>query len=161
MDNSAEKCIISMNEVLSKKSSFLQELFDLTQNQSVAINDGNVAELNRLVDCKQEKIDSINKLDEEFKAYFERLKSILGVASLELLDAGRVPGAGELRSKVAEIIVLVKKISDIEVANSQAAKKLLSSLGSQVKKLNQGMKLSNAYTPAKLDRGSYFIDKKK
>lgn len=161
MDNLAEKCIISMNQGLSKKSSFLQELFDLTQNQSVVINDGNVVELNRLVDCKQERIDSINILDEEFKTNFERLKSILGVESFDGLDARGVPGARELRDKVTGIIELVKKISDVESANNLAAKRLLGSLGSQVKKLNQGMKLSNAYLPAKLERGSYFIDKKK
>lgn len=161
MDNSVEKCIVLMNEGLKKKNRYLQDLYELTVEQTSAISSEDIEGLNRLVGSKQEKIDAIDKLDEEFKLNFKRLKSMLGVSSLDGIDAGRIEGARELKDRVADILSIVKKISDLEGLNSAAAKKLLNSLGNEVKKLNQGLKISNVYAPVKIERSSYFIDKKK
>lgn len=161
MDNSAEICIALINEGLRQKFSYLQELYDLTVKQTAAIKAEDVAELNRLVDKKQVKINAVDMLDEDFKKNFQNLKNILGVTSLDGLDAGRIPGAIELKQLVADILSMIKKLSDLETANSTGVNKLLATLGNEVKKLNQGIKINNAYAPTSYNRFSYFIDKKK
>lgn len=161
MDTSPEKYIQRLNETVDKKLGLLQDILELTEEQASSISEDGLEGLQRLVDDKQEKIDAVDKLDEEFKVYFQRLKSVLKVDSLSELDASGIAGAKELKGKVAEILELIKEIADSEKGNNSAAKKLLDSLGSEVKKLNQGMQMNNAYTPGHMNTASYYIDKKK
>lgn len=161
MEASHEKYMDRLTEILHKKQGFLQEILDLTGSQTTAIDEEDLDKLQKLIEDKQTKIDAIDKLDEEFNVYFQRLKSTLKINSLAELNAVGSPKAVQLKEATAGILKLIVAIDDIEKVNSEKSKKLLDATGDEIKKLNQGKKVNSAYTPAPLKLPSYFIDKKK
>lgn len=161
MDISPEKYVQRLNEILGKKLIFLKDILSLTRDQETSIGEENIDGLEKLIDAKQEKIDAIDKLDEEFSVYFQRLKTVLKVDSLSELNASGIAGAKELKLTVSEVVEVISAIEVLEKKNNVSAKKLLDSIGGEVRKLNQGIKFNRAYIPAPMQTTSYFIDKKK
>jgi len=161
MDASHEKYMERLAGLLDKKQGLLQEILDLTGRQTGAVEGEDLEKLQKLIEDKQARIDAIDRLDEEFNVYFQRMKSALKVKSLAGLDASGTPGAARLKEATAGILKLISAISDIEKVNNEKSKKLLDSMGSEIKKLNQGRRVNSAYAPAPFKPPSYFIDKKK
>lgn len=148
-------------EILNKKISLLEQIFDLTNAQSLAIDDGDTGWLESLVAEKQDKIDAINKLDEEFDTYFACLKSLLNIKRMDELKTDEIPGAAKLKQKVEEVVAIVKKISEVETRNNENAKALLNKFGEEIKSINQRKKANQAYASSPLKPQAHFIDKKK
>ncbi len=161
MNMSADKYFERMNELLGKKKVLLQDMLSMTEAQTPAITSDSLDALQKLISEKQQKIDAIDKLDEEFRVYFERLKTTLNIRKLEELDASSFPAAAKLKENTAEILELIGRISKTEKNNNEKSKALLDTIGSKIKKLNQGIKINNAYNPAPPRTSSYFLDKKK
>jgi hypothetical protein len=166
MEMSPEKYIERLNELLRKKKQLLLEISALTQSQTGAISDDGLDRLNQLIEEKQKRIDSIDKLDEEFEVYFQRFKSSTGIAKLDQSDISTLggavaDGAKQLQKLTAEILEIIRAVSEYEKVNSQKSKDLLESFGNEIRKINQGKKANNAYKPASYSAPSYFLDKKK
>ena len=161
MSISSEMHIERLNEILRKKKILLQDILVLTKNQSQTITEDGIESLQKLISDKQLKIDEIDKLDDEFSVYFHRLKTVLNVSSLDELSVSGVAGAKQLRGLTKDILKLIADISEIEKQNNRNSKELLGQLGSEIKKINQGKKVNNAYIPNMPNTVSYFIDKKK
>ena len=78
------------------------------------------------------------------------------------MDVHADPRAKQLKHITSEVIELIGEISSIEKVNSEKSKKLLEELGSQIKKVNQGKKINNAYSKQPADvSSSFFLDQKK
>lgn len=166
MNTTPEKYIERLNELLQKKKALLLDILTLTQAQSEAITDEDLDSLNNLINSKQLKMDAINKFDEEFGTYYQRLKSTLGISHLDQLDTAKLESsasesAKQLKGLTAEILKVIRDIGEIEKANDQKSKKLLEQFGSEIKKINQGKKANSAYNPGPVSSPSYFLDKKK
>lgn len=152
----------NMTELLVKKKMLLAEMLELTRNQTPAIEEGSLDKLQKLIEEKQSRIDEIDRLDTEFKTCMEKLKAAAGVKDLGELEAARFPGAEGLKQATAEVMTLLGEISSVEKVNNAKSKELLEKLGSQIKRLNQAKKLSNAYNkPDAAGPSSFFVDKKK
>ncbi|MGI6668013.1 MAG: flagellar export chaperone FlgN [Acetivibrionales bacterium] len=78
-----------MIEILERKKMLLGDMMTLTEAQASAINADTLDRLQELVEEKQRRIDEIDKLDEEFVVYMERLKEAYGIKRLD--DPG-IPG---------------------------------------------------------------------
>lgn len=161
-----EKYIERLNELLQKKMSKLQEILALTGKQTDAITEDGLDRLNKLIEEKQRKIDDIDQLDEEFETYYERLKSILGISRLDQLDALKpedraAAGAKQLKGLTAEILEIMRSISEIEQVNQQKSKSLLGGFSNEIRRINQGKMANNAYRYGPASAPSYFLDKKK
>lgn len=150
-----------MVDTIKKKKELLKEMLVLTDGQTAAIKSEALDALNKLIEEKQKRIDSIDKLDEEFSGYLEGLKSTAKVKSIDEIDSAAYPKAKQLRDETGEVMTLIKRISDIEKINSDVSKELLEKLGSEIKKVNQGKKINQAYNPNSPSAPSYFIDNKK
>jgi len=161
LNNSPEKYIERLIDILKKKHVLLRSILSLTQAQSSQINEDSIEELQKLIDEKQHVIDDINKLDEEFSVYFVRLKTTLKINSLDELNAAEVEGTRHLKEITAGIINLITEISEIEKTNDDKSKEVLGKLGGEIKKINQGLKVNSTYSPRPANTASYFIDKKK
>jgi hypothetical protein len=161
MSMTADKYIERLNDILQKKKVFLQDILTLTEAQSTTITEDGTEHLQQLIDKKQAVIDVINKLDDEFNVYFQRLKSSLNIKSLDELDAFSITEAGQLKKTTGEILGVITAISEIEKQNDIKCKKLLDQLGGEIRKFNQGKKVNTAYVPRPINIPSYFIDKKK
>jgi hypothetical protein len=90
----------------------------------------------------------------------------LGISHLNQLEEAKLEnsaseGAKQLKAMTAEVLDLIRSISEIEKVNSQKSDKLLEQLGNEIKKINQGKKANNAYKPGPVKAPSYFLDKKK
>jgi hypothetical protein len=161
MDTSPEKYMDRLIEISNKKQELLQNILALTKAQAGTINEDGIESLQKLIDEKQLVIDAINKLDEEFGVYFQRLKTTLKVTSLDQLNVSGIKGTKELKEVTEKIVKLITEISEIEKQNSEKGKKLLNQLGGEIRKINQGKKTNSAYSPPPMSIPSYFIDKKK
>lgn len=151
-----------MIELLDRKKQLLGDMLELTKAQTDVIAAGALDKLKLLIDEKQQKINEIDKLDADFGVYFEGLKLAFSINKLSELDVYADPRAKQLKQLTSEVIYLVGKISSVEKENSEKSKKLLDELGSQIKKVNQGKKINNAYSKPPTDTASsFFLDKKK
>jgi intergrase/recombinase len=150
-----------MTDILLKKQSFLSGLFELTKRQTEVINEEAVEQLQKVISEKQVIIDRINRLDDEFGEFFSSFKTGLGVETLEqAADISKLTGLAELKNSVKAVKKLINEIHSLELDNSKKAKEVLDELGREIRKVNQGKKITNAYKPAPIVGASYFIDKK-
>lgn len=162
MDNSPDKYISRLWEASNKKYKLLKEMLSLTQAQTNVITEDKITNLESIIAEKQILIDEINKLDEEFNVYFQRLKQTLQISNLDDLKGHNITGVKELQETISTIMGLIKEISLIEKQNSVKANQLLQSFGEEIKRLNQSKKVSLVYNTPKITQSpSYFIDKKK
>ncbi|RCX14786.1 FlgN protein [Anaerobacterium chartisolvens] len=157
-----EKYVDRLLELSSQKYKLLEEILLLTRQQAATIREDELKRLEDFIASKQEKIDSIDKIDEEFNVYFQRLKHQLKIKSLDQLKDHEIGGIRDLQAIVGKVMSIIAEISKLEKANGAQAQKLLSSLGDEIKKINQGKKMNSAYNPNPVFQPpSYFIDKKK
>lgn len=162
MDTGRDIKFDRMIGLLDKKKKLLGDMLELTRAQTDVIAEGTLDKLKLLVDEKQQKIDEIDKLDADFGVYFEALKAAYNIDRLSELDVNDDPRAKRLKQITAEVIELIGQISSIEKVNSEKSKKLLEELGSQIKRMNQGKKINNAYGRQPADvSSSFFLDQKK
>jgi len=155
-----EEYIKRMTELSQKKYALLQEMLIFTRGQTSAIANENINDLGRLIQNKQERIDQIDKLDNDFNDCFLRLKQVLKVDKLDEVKEMNIDGVKELQNVIAQIMEIAKKISEIEKQNSDELKKLMAATAVEIKKLNQGKAVNNAYKRNQSMAPSYFIDKK-
>lgn len=162
MDTGRDIKFDRMIGLLDKKKKLLGDMLELTRAQTDVIAEGTLDKLKLLVDEKQQKIDEIDKLDAGFGVYFEALKAAYNIDRLSELDVNDDPRAKQLKQITSEVIELIGQISSIEKVNSEKSKKLLEELGSQIKRMNQGKKINNAYGRQPTDvPSSFFLDQKK
>ena len=164
MNISPVEYIERLNELLEKKKALLADILGITRAQTEAVTEDGMDGLSDLIKNKQLKIDEINKLDEEFGIYYQRLKSTLEISRMDQIDAEKLDGAAQarrLKELTAEILDVIRDIAVIERENSRKSKKLLEKFGNEIKKINQGKRANNAYKPGAFGVPSYFVDKKK
>ncbi|QNU68684.1 flagellar export chaperone FlgN [Ruminiclostridium herbifermentans] len=157
-----EQYIQKLIDVSSKKLNIIKEILDLTRMQSAIINEDSAEKLNKLIDLKQQQIDLIGELDEAFEVYFGRLKSVLGVQSIDEIDMVQFNGAAELKQIITDITNATRQIQALEIENKNKVQAVLDNLASEIRKVKRHKMVNNGYNvAAKLDKPSYFIDKKK
>lgn len=161
MTLTTEKYFERMHEVSASKLGLLKEMLDLTKKQSEVITEETTDQLLKIIEDKQRLIESIDKLDEEFNIYLERLKFELKVKNLDELKGSTIPGLIEFKQCIGLIMKVMNEIDELDKKNNIKAKELLNNLGQEIKKLNQGKMVNQLYTPKSYQASSYYIDKKK
>lgn len=157
-----EQYIYRLTEISQKKYKLLQDMFILTGEHAKTINQEGIERLDKIIEAKQNLIEQIDKLDEEFNVYFSRLKQSLGIKSFDELKGPGFKGMEELQASVKQVMALIGEISQLDEQNNKNARILLNNLGDEIKKINQGKKVNMAYNPSPIVQPpSYFIDKKK
>jgi len=161
MDNTPDKYVERLLELSKKKHEFLLQMLALTRRQTESMFEDGIEDLQKLIDEKQIRINEIDKIDENFNVYFQRLKQVVNVKDLDELKDSKIVGIKELKEIVSKVMQLINIIIEIEKQNSNKSKELLSHLGNEIKKLNQNKKMASAYMPEPGKPPSYFLDKKK
>ncbi len=157
-----EQYIQKLIEASEKKLIALRIILDLTKEQASIINEDSVEEIERLISLKQVQIDSIDELDSAFEVYYSRLKSVLGVESIEDIKVIQIKGAAELKQIVTTIFSTTKQIQSLEIDNKNRVQEILSKLGNDIKRVRQSKIANNGYNVAgNLPTPSYFFDTKK
>jgi len=157
-----EQYIQKLIEVSEKKLDSLREILNITKEQAIVINEDNTTEIERLIALKQLQIDMIDELDKPFEVYYSRLKSLLGVQSIEEIKAIQLQGAAELKQIVTAIFNITKQIQSLEIENKIKVQAIVTKLSNDIKRIRQSKVANNGYNvAANLPKPSYFFDKKK
>lgn len=157
----ADKYIQKLQELSEKKMGGLRNILKLTQEQSSVITEDSIEELQKIIDLKQSEMDKIDELDQAFEVYYSRLKSLMGVQSLEEIRMSELSGSTELKQTITSIYELTKSIQMLENSNNNKVRAILHKLGSEIKQVKQGQVINNGYNiGSKLPPQSYFDTKK-
>ncbi len=157
-----EQYIQKLTELSLKKSDNMSKILDLTKKQSEVITEDCINELQNLIDIKQKLIVEINELDDAFEVYYSRLKSVLGIESMEEVSISRYHDAERLQKTISTIFATIKEIQVAENENNISARGVLDNLGGQIRQVKQGKMANNGYNiGGKLPQQSYYFDTKK
>ncbi|EMS70390.1 flagellar protein FlgN [Ruminiclostridium cellobioparum] len=158
----ADQYIQKLLELSDKKLNGLRKILKLTEEQSNVITEDNTEELQRIIELKQQQMDMIDELDQAFEVYYSRLKSLMGVQSLEELKMSELNGASELKQIVTSVYDIIKQIQKLEDLNNKKARDILDKLSSEIRQIKQAQKVNNGYNMGgNLPQQSYYFDKKK
>lgn len=150
-----------LNEILVKKQTILHEISGFTRMQREALQGEKYNELEILIARKQERIEAVNKLDEQFAVYSSRLKDIAGITSFDELPRLNIPGTRELKANVSAIFDLLNEIKSIEEENTGKLTDEMSKLKDKIKQSNSFKKVNKAYSPPGTGMTNHYFDKKK
>lgn len=158
----AEQYIQKLFSLSTKKLDGLREILKLTDKQSDVITEDSVKELQEIINLKQHQMDMIDEIDAAFEVYYSRMKSLLGVQSLEEIRMSDLDGAAEFKQIVTTIFDITKQIQRLESDNNKKVRDVLAKLGMDIRQVNQSKIANNGYNVGgKLPQPSYFFDKKK
>jgi hypothetical protein len=157
-----EQYIQKLTEITSNKLDSLKKILALTVQQSQVITENSADKLQEIIDLKQKHMNLIDEMDDAFEVYYSRLKSVMGVKSLEEISITQLQGAGGLKEMVSIVYETIKKIQIIEDQNNKDAKIVLSNIAKEIRQVKQGKMANNGYNiGGKLPQQSFFFDTKK
>jgi|BioPla2DNA2_1021312.scaffolds.fasta_scaffold79896_2 hypothetical protein len=157
----AEEYIQRLTDISSKKVTLLDEILLFTKSQNEVIKGQRFDEMDQLLKERQKRMDAVDKLDEQFVVYSERLKEILSLSSLEELPKHDLPGTAELKRVVDSISQILRKTKEIDDENTALVKDEMKVTQGQIKNANNHKLVTGAYYPNQNSGQSYFFDKKK
>ena len=155
--------ITKLTEISQKKIVILKEILILTKRQSENIQEDCLDTLKYIVEEKQRFMDDVDKLDDAFEVYFKRLKSTLGIESLDKLTSNaNIGDTATLKNHIQEIFNLLNQIDLLDKDNNEKGKTLMTKLSTEIKKVNQKKIINNGYKPASsMPQQSLYFDTKK
>jgi hypothetical protein len=153
--------VLRLGELSSKKLSLLNEILLFSRSQCEVIKEQKYEEMDLLIKEKQKRMDAVDKLDEQFAVYSSRLKSQLGISSLEDLPKFGLEGTRTLKENVSGIMELLDQIRAFDQDNSGKIQTELSGLKEKIKTNNSIKKINNAYGAPQNGLPAYYFDKKK
>lgn len=154
----------SVNELIdltNKKRECLIRLFEFTNRQKVPIETQDLNELNSLINLKQEQIDIINKIDEQFEILFKSIKEKLGIKSFEEISRKDIPGVEVLLTAIQEIQKTIIDIIENEQINSSVARHIQEETKKKIKQFEYSKRVSKGYGIKGGQPPSVYFDKKK
>lgn len=162
MVKNPDKHVQSMQNLCEKKYTLLKDILELTKKQTQLVSKQDFEELNKIIDIKQERIDEINRLDEDFSHELQELKAAFGVERLDDLDKARaegMKGLKELKSTIKDIMDLTGQIGAIEGENNKMVSAAFKEMSEKLKKINTAREVRKAYSKQQ-DMDPVYFDKK-
>lgn len=150
-------------QISGQKRKALEDLLNITVMQGNRIKTGDLEELSALIDKKQDLINWINGLDVQFLEHYTHLKKVLHIQSLEEINAREHPAVAALQQNVGKILVLLKRIEEIDRQNHAHLNKDFEQVKEEMKKIKaeqQSNKIAASYTRKYADVQGVFIDSK-
>ncbi|MCX7771740.1 MAG: flagellar protein FlgN [Clostridia bacterium] len=157
----AKDYVQRLNEISAKKLALVEELVLYSRNQKELITGDRLEELEALLSQKQQRMDGIDKLDEQFTIYASRLKSMLSLNSFENLPRYNVPGTTELKALVLKINQKLTELKALEDENIAMVKDEMRDTQDKIKHNTAFKRVTGAYYPAAPQMPSVYFDKKK
>lgn len=147
MDNTIQRLI----KLLSLKEEKVHEVMEITLLQKEALSKSNIDELVNKTDLKQEIIEQINIIDEEFESCYKGF-----IVNNEINNND----ISNLKEKISKILNIIQNINDIEQNNKLELNIQMNGIKNNIKSINLGKKGMNAYFQKGLQVSNY-IDQKK
>ncbi|SHI62565.1 FlgN protein [Geosporobacter subterraneus DSM 17957] len=150
-------------QISGQKLNALEDLLNITVMQGNSIKTGDLEELSTLIEKKQDLINLINGLDVQFLEHYTHFKKMLHIQSLEEINAREHPTVAVLQQNVGKILVLLKRIEEIDRQNNVHLSKDFEQVKEEMKKIKaeqQSNKIAASYTRKYADVQGVFIDSK-
>ena len=154
--------LVRLIEVSNKKYKLLEDMLQLylQQHESLTANEMELQE--EIIAKRQVLMDEVDHLDEQFHVYTERLKTTLGIRSLEELSSFNLPGRVELKEVVNRITIMLGELSDKHRKTEILMQDMMNVTGNQIKQVTQSKIMNRAYQPGStMPSPSVYFDKKK
>ena len=143
--------------ISKEKCRYLEEIYVLTEGQTVAIKNESMKDLNDLIAGKQLKIDRIKELDIRFEGIIEQIKKECRIKSLSEL---KCENAGELQEEIRNIYAILQKINEVEKENNTALIERKDELHDKIMHTNKGKIAMMQYSGGSNYMDAVFFDKK-
>jgi len=154
--------LIRLIEVSNRKYKLLENMFQTYLLQAESLCDSNYVSPEEQVQNRQSMMEEVDKLDEQFHVYTERLKTTFGILSLDELARFSIPGRVELKEVVGRISNMLEELSDRHRKTESQMQEVLLSTGSQIRQVTVSKQMNRAYQPVStMPPPSVFFDKKK
>ena len=146
-----------------EKKNLLNEMLLITQEQKTIIVEQAIDQLNNLIDEKQNRINSINSLDDQFEQIFSNMKTELKINDIGELLVLKNPEAIELKKTISDIMTLINHIKNVEMENALKLNQQKKEIGKKLQDLKKNRLAVNKFYNSKsyLPPNPTFIDKKK
>lgn len=136
-------------KISKAKKEYLNEMLLLTEEQGKIIELEDIDQLNRLIEEKQNRINEINSLDEQFQDSFSKIKTQLGVKDIGELLESRGEELRDLKEETAEILSIVKDIKILEKQNSLMLERQKKEVSKKLKEVKNNKAALNKYAKSK------------
>ena len=154
-----DKVIDSLIKLVQNKYDSLNDIYNLTKQQSECIDDNNIDKLAMLIDEKQEQIDFVRNIDSQFEAIVDDLKTLYDIKSLDELDV-HSENLVNLKEDVASVMGLLKSILTLEAVNRDKISSSKRELEVRMENAKNGKKAIKQYGGVGTYTDSFFFDKK-
>jgi len=135
-----------MNGILRRKLSLLNEALYLSEQAYNYIDEDNIEPLNNLIESKQELTREIDHYDRLFLFEFDKLKSDLGISSINELGTIDELGLKELKQNTEKILELLKKIEALDAKFNQGIAKLRNDIAADLVRITCQKQISGMYS---------------
>ncbi|HHY64354.1 MAG TPA: flagellar protein FlgN [Clostridiaceae bacterium] len=152
--------VLKMKDISIKKLTLLDEIFLFARSQNEVIKDKRFEEMDLLIREKQQRIEAVDKLDEQFAECSSKLREMLSVKSLEELPRFNLPGTKELREVIESIFQKLKDIREIDDENISLVKAEMKDIKKKLNGVSNNKRIQGAYNPP-MNMTSHFFDQKK
>ncbi|MBM7582633.1 transcription termination factor NusB [Caldicoprobacter guelmensis] len=148
-------------ELAELKKQHMHCILELTRQQSEVLSAEQVDQLLKYIQDKQEHIDAIKALDEEFSGIFGGIKKEV---CRDGFKHDNPEGYGlyvKLRARVSEIKDVVEAIYSLEVQNQERVRDILQDVKARISNINRGKRGYSAYKQQVPQADGVFIDQRK
>ncbi|MEJ6950203.1 flagellar export chaperone FlgN [Natronospora cellulosivora (SeqCode)] len=154
-----DKDIESLINYMRKKTSFLEEVLDLTKEEYIAVKKEDLDKVEKLLGERKTILLEIDKLDKKFIEKFEALKTNYGVEEISQIK-GDKNLLIDLQEKTKYIKELLERIKDTEDELKKDFTKQIDEVKQNLLKVNKGKKATSNYHKEPIRTGGTFLDKK-
>jgi len=148
-------------ELVEAKKQHMQQILELTRKQSEVLSAQQVDKLLAYIQDKQEHIDAIKALDEEFSGIFDGIKKEVCSDGFKHDNPQGYDLYVKLRASVNEIKDMVEAIYSLEVQNQKRIREVIQYVKARISNINRGKKGYSAYKQQMPQSDGIFIDQKK
>lgn len=154
-----DKVVSKLIDLSEKKYSLLEEVLSLTEKQTSVIEVNDIDGLNLLIDRKQERLDIIKQLDDQFEGIVSDLKTLYEISNLDELELECLRMI-ELKQCIIRIMNILREISKLEAKNKEKILKNKDELENKIYNMANGRRAIQQYGNVSTHTSAYFIDKK-
>lgn len=148
-------------ELAEAKKQHMQRILELTRKQSEVLSAEQVDQLLAYIQDKQEHIDAIKVLDEEFSYIYEEIKGEVCSDSFKDDNPEGYDLYAGLRVRVGEIKDMVEAIYQLETENQNRIRQAMQTVKARISNINRGKRGYSAYKQQMPQADGVFIDQRK
>lgn len=142
-----------------QKKNILEQILDLTIEQSQLIKDDKLDEMEYLLQSKQKKMDEVDELDINFLELYNEVKKTERIESISHIDINKYSNLKDLKNEVDSINIILYKISKLDKENTDEMRRSLKIVQQSIKDVKNGKRAYKGYNKNQI--GSILIDEKK